>query len=152
MFQCGSRFCFCLRRGCDRRSIRCFHNVSGFFFSPSLLCLNQQSSHLLNIFILRPWHPSILNVLPASLSPSLHYLTNDIMPFYIPSSAHSLAHPLPTHILPFIFSPPISSSVCPSALCLTQGRARFHINRTLVTAFSAKSCLFAPCCNLIYSI
>lgn len=37
-------------------------------------------------------------------------------------------------------------------LCLTQGRAWFHINRTLVTALSAKSCLFSPSCHLIYLI
>lgn len=116
---------------------------------------SQQSCHLPSHFASRCWQPSISVsiTLPASPARCLHYLTNDIMPFCVRASACSPTRPSPrsltaTFFLSFFFfhprlPPSLHPSVCPFRLSLPRCRVSLHINRTLVTAFSASSCLLS---------
>lgn len=98
------------------------------------------------------WQPSIYVsiTLPASPALCLHYLTNDIMPFCVLVPAL-----LPLHrslILPLLFLLPVSLHASVLPVVSPRCRVSLHINRTLVTAFSASSCLLSPSRCSIYSI
>jgi len=115
-------------------------------------CHSQQSCHLPGHFASHCWQPSISVsiTLPASPALCLHYLTNDIMPFCVPVPAL-----LPLHhslILPLLFPLPVSLHASVLPVVSPRCRVSLHINRTLVTAFSASSCLLSPSRCSIYSI
>lgn len=124
---------------------------------PSLLTAHsRQLCHLPSHFTSLCWQPSISVSITLAACPArcLHYLTNDITPSCVPASACSPIHPSPTPITATLsFSHlrlPLSGPSFRSSLpgC----RVSLHINRTLVTAFSASSCLLSPSRCSIFSI
>ena len=103
-----------------------------------------QLCHLPSHFTSRRWQPSISAsiTLPASPARRLHYLTK--WHYALLRHPLTLLYPLHRgHILPplILHLPPSKPSI---RLSLPGCRVSLHINRTLVTAFSASSCLLSP--------